>query len=411
LSPKPVAWLPWWRNVTEPLAAGFAKPFAEQMAALRLRLANQVGTVAWDDLVHAEHDRAFVVAGALKADLLADLGKAVERAIGGHRSLDKFRAEFRQIVTDRGWHGWTGEGTPKGEAWRTKVIYRTNMATSYAAGRMAQLVKLNYKFWVYKHGNALEPRLQHLAWDGVALPPDDPFWATHAPPNGWGCTCRITGADSAAGIKRAGGDPAKTLPDGWSAVSPKTGAPVGIDKGWDYKVGGSVADEIVAIQDKLQKLPKPLAVDLLQDQLGSDRFAKWFDQPSGNWPLVRIDQSDADLIGAKVNIAYLSPQGATKQKGRHPELRPDEYMLAQRVIDSATAKATEQDDKTNTWSRIFVQEVGSAETGGYVLVVKATLTGEGLFVTSFRRLSRIDALRDTEIKKLLQKDKGRTAMD
>ena len=152
--------------MTEPLTAGFGKPFAEQMAALRLRLANQVGTVAWDDLAHAEQERAFVVAGAMKADLLADLAKAVERAIGEHRSLDKFRAEFKQIVADRGWHGWTGEGTAKGEAWRTKVIYRTNMATSYAAGRMAQLKAAKYKFWIYKHGNALEPRLQHLAWDG-----------------------------------------------------------------------------------------------------------------------------------------------------------------------------------------------------------------------------------------------------
>ena len=257
-----LAVLTWWLKVIEPLATSFAKPFAEQIAALRLRLANQVGTKAWDDLVHAEHERAFVVAGAMKADLLADLAKAVERAIGEHRSLGKFRAEFRQIVADRGWHGWTGEGTPKGEAWRTRVIYKTNMATSYAAGRMAQLVRLNYPFWVYKHGNALEPRLQHLAWDGVALPPDHPFWATHAPPNGWGCTCEIRGARTAAGIRRAKGDPGKTLPDGWQTVNPKTGTPVGIDKGWGYKVGGSVADDINAlVAQKAGKLPPEIARD------------------------------------------------------------------------------------------------------------------------------------------------------
>ena len=56
-----------------------------------------------------------------------------------------------------------------------EVGYRTNMATSYAAGRMAQLIDSKFKFWVYKHGNALEPRLQHLAWDGQALPPEHPF--------------------------------------------------------------------------------------------------------------------------------------------------------------------------------------------------------------------------------------------
>ena len=246
------------------LSASFAKPFDLQLAALRLRLSNLVGTAAWDDLVKAEHDRAFVVAGALKADLLADLGRAVEKAIGDHRSIEKFRAEFRQIVADRGWHGWTGEGTPKGEAWRTKVIYRTNMATSYAAGRFAQLKAAGYKFWVYKHGNALEPRLQHLAWDGVALPPDHPFWASHAPPNGWGCTCRIRGADSERGIRRAGGDPAKKLPDGWDAINAKTGEPDGIDKGWGYAPGASVADELQAfVAAKAVALPPPLAKDLV----------------------------------------------------------------------------------------------------------------------------------------------------
>lgn len=240
------------------LKQSYAKPFDLQIAALRLRLANQVGTAAWDDLIKSQHDRAFVVAGAMKADLLADLGRAVEKAIGEHRSIEKFREEFRQIVADRGWHGWTGEGTAKGEAWRTKVIYRTNMATSYAAGRFAQLKAAGYKFWVYKHGNALEPRLQHLAWDGVALPPDHPFWETHAPPNGWGCTCRIRGADSERGIKRAGGDPAKTLPDGWDATNAKTGEPDGIDKGWGYAPGASAADEIQTIAEKLPKWPAPI---------------------------------------------------------------------------------------------------------------------------------------------------------
>ena len=278
--------------MTEPLRQSFAKPFAEQLAALRLRLVNQVGTVAWDDLDRVEHERAFVVAGALKADLLADLARAVEKAIGEHRSLDKFRAEFKQIVADRGWHGWTGEGTAKGEAWRTRVIYKTNMATSYAAGRMAQLVKLNYKFWVYKHGNALEPRLQHLAWNGLALPPDHPFWATHAPPNGWGCTCRITGADSAAGIRRAGGDPAKTLPDAWNAISPKTGAPAGIDKGWDYKVGGSVPDEINAfVAQKAAKLPEPIATAFKQD---ISKVTEEFGLKNMEWLLQDLGVNDAN---------------------------------------------------------------------------------------------------------------------
>lgn len=243
------------------LAGSFAKPFAEQLAALRLRFGDLRGTAKWDDLRHAEHDRAFMVAGAMKADLLADLAQAVDRSVSEGRTLEWFRTEFRSIVERHGWHGWTGEGSAKGEAWRTRVIYKTNIATSYAAGERAQLKALNYRFWVYKHGNAREPRLQHLAWDGIALPPDHPFWKTHAPPNGWGCTCRIRGADTEAGIRRAGGTPGKALPEGWQTRDPRTGAPKGIDKGWDYAPGASVTETVSLAAKRIASLPAEIGSD------------------------------------------------------------------------------------------------------------------------------------------------------
>ena len=324
---RPVA-RTWWPKVTEPLSATFGTPFAEQLAALRLRLANKVGTATWTDLVKSEHDRAFVVAGAMKADLLDDLAKAVDRAIGDHRSLEQFRADFRQIVATRGWHGWTGEGTPKGEAWRTKVIYRTNMATSYAAGRLAQIKAANYKFWIYKHGNAVEPRLQHLAWDGVALPPDHPFWQTHAPPNGWGCTCRLSGAYSERGIKAAGGVPGKVLPDGWNTINPKTGASVGIDKGWDYKVGDTVSGEVTSrgqaatdaiklVQPKIESLPAELGSDLGTSLAPAidDAWAKWVEDTlasDGRTKPGFVGVISADVIKA-LSAKAISPQTAAIQ--------------------------------------------------------------------------------------------------
>ncbi|MDT8856438.1 phage minor head protein [Paracoccaceae bacterium Fryx2] len=258
------------------LAASFRKPFGEQVAAYRLRLGNLVPTSRWDDLRHAQHDRAFMVAGAVKADLLADLAAAVESSIVQGTTLETFRKDFRSIVEKHGWHGWTGEGTAKGEAWRTRVIWRTNMATSYAAGRMAQLVDGKFRFWVYRHGNAREPRLQHLAWDGVALAPDHPFWQTHAPPNGWGCTCRIRGTNSEAGIRRVGGDPDKALPDGWQDLDAKTGAPQGIDKGWDYAPGASVADTLQSMTAKTVAWPFELASAYMQavPEAVADDFAR-----------------------------------------------------------------------------------------------------------------------------------------
>lgn len=229
----------------------FRRPFTEQVAFFRRKLRNLVPTERWDDLVRQEHDDAFMVAGAVKADLLTDLAAAVDKSIAEGRGLEEFRRDFRDIVERNGWTGWTGEGSVKGEAWRAGVIYRTNAYTSYAAGRMAQLKAGNFKYWVYRHGGSLEPRPHHLSWDGVALPPDHPFWQTHYPPSDWGCSCYVVGARTEAGIRRVGGDPNKKLPANWRERDPKTGAPIGIGKNWDYAPGASAADEVNAMAWKL----------------------------------------------------------------------------------------------------------------------------------------------------------------
>lgn len=237
-------------------AAGVLRqPFKEQVAAYRLRLGELVPTARWDDIEREAHDRAFMVAGAAKADLLADLAAAVDRAVTEGTGIEAFRKDFRAIVERRGWHGWTGEGTAAGEAWRTRTIYKTNMLTSYAAGRHAQLRAGGFDFWVYRHSGAEHPRLDHLSWNGLVLEADHPFWAQHYPPNGWGCGCKVRGAHSRRGARRVGGDPDKALPEGWDAIDPKTGAPKGVGKGWDYAPGASVQAEIRASAEKVVRWP------------------------------------------------------------------------------------------------------------------------------------------------------------
>lgn len=247
------------------LGVSFGQPFAQQVAALRIRLGNRVPTQAWDDITRSAHDQSFMVAGAEKADLLADLAGAVDKAIEKGTTLEEFRKDFREIVARNGWTGWTGQGTEKGEAWRTRIIYQTNLRTSYAAGRYAQLKEAGYAYWIYKHSHAVHPRPQHLAWDGVALPPDHPFWATNYPPNGWGCGCEVRGAHTTAGIRRAGGDPGKVLPGGWDRRDARGLLP-GIDKNWDYAPGATMADTINALSGKLPSLPAPI---------GAAMFASW----------------------------------------------------------------------------------------------------------------------------------------
>ena len=378
------------------LALSFGKPFNYQLAALRLRFGDLHPTAKWDDIWQDAHNRAFMVAGAIKADLVADFALAIDKAVSQGTGLQSFAKDFRAIVEKHGWHGWTGEGTKKGEAWRIRTIYGTNMRVSYAAGRFAQLKDSGFKYWVYRHGNALEPRLQHLAWDGLILEVDHPFWNTHFPPNGWGCTCRVFGAHSIAGAVRKGGKAELKLPENWNALDPRTGAPPGVGKGWAYAPGASVAETVSALRQKLELLPERPSIDLIQSWLATDAFASWLAAPSGSWPLARVSPEAAALIGSERRVAVLSAESAIKQVRNHPDLRASDYAQAQKVVDNAT-RQVQQDARR----LIFIQEVPGEN--GYVMVVKAVAERDELFIVSFRKLSKDEAKRDRDIRGLLSK--------
>lgn len=259
----------------------FNTPFKEQIDFLRAKL--RLPTERWDDIMRSAHDRAFIVAGVAKADLLADLHESLVQAATDGRGLDAWRKDFREIVKAHGWAGWTGQGTPGGEAWRTRVIYQTNMATSYAAGRYRQLTDPGFlalrPYWRYIHSDSvMHPRPWHLAWHGLTLPAEHEFWKTHFPPNGWGCQCRVTAVS-----KREGEASARAglghVPEGTDAIDSKTGAPVGIDKGFDYAPGASVNKPLQEFIDaKLLNLSAPIGAqmwEVLKPVLLAERTAAW----------------------------------------------------------------------------------------------------------------------------------------
>ncbi len=244
-----------------------------------------MASARWDDIQRSAHDRAFIVAGAAKADLLADLHQAVTQAATDGRGLQGFQKDFKAIVAKHGWTGWTGEGSAAGEAWRTRIIYQTNMSTSYWAGRYKQMsdpevLKL-HPYWRYIHADGiLHPRPLHLAWHGLTLLASDPFWQTHFPPNGWMCHCRVTSVTRSEGeaSARAGlGEP----PAGWDAINPKTGEQTGIDKSFGYAPGANVMKPMQEfIDNKLINLDAPIGAamwDALKPVLLTEKSAAFVD--------------------------------------------------------------------------------------------------------------------------------------
>jgi len=105
--------------------------FAEAIRFFRRKV--NVPTRRWADVWREQHDTAFMVAGAYKADLLDDLRQAVDKAIAEGATLRDFRRDFDAIVAR---HGWAYTGS---RGWRSRLIFETNLRASYQAGRWAQV--------------------------------------------------------------------------------------------------------------------------------------------------------------------------------------------------------------------------------------------------------------------------------
>lgn len=235
-------------------------PFDEAIRFFRNK--GNVPTKTWLDLQKEQHDRAFVVAGATKADLLADMRVAVDKAIAEGTTLETFRKDFDQIVAR---HGWAFKGAP---AWRSRVIYETNVRTAYAAGRYAQMTEPEFMernpYWEWRHGDSRYPRPQHLAWHGMVLPASHPFWQTHYPPCDWGCQCSVFALSQGA-VDRRGLTVRSEPPKPLAGPGPGEVLP-GVGEGWDHPPGASVRQQLVPqVLERAKELPPRIGADLVRD--------------------------------------------------------------------------------------------------------------------------------------------------
>lgn len=248
-------------------------PFQEAIAFFRNKINLPSGR--WTDVWKDAHDTAFMVAGAAKADLLKDLRAAVDEAISQGTTLARFRERFDETVAKTGWDYRGGRG------WRTRVIYETNLRSAYAAGRHAQLTDPDLlrvrPYWRYLHGGSKDPRPEHLAWDGMVLRADDPWWNEHYPPNGWGCSCKVVAVGD-ADLRRLGkAGPDTAPPVRRTPWQDPTGArqeqvPEGVDPGWNYAPGRTVAQRTrETVERKRAGLPEILADAMMTEILAALR--------------------------------------------------------------------------------------------------------------------------------------------
>ena len=154
---------------------------------------------SYKDVWNEEHATAFTVAKAMQIDVLSDLKKAVEKAIEDGQSFETFKKNIKPTLQQKGWWGkkkmtdpLTGDviDAQLGSDRRLKTIYNVNLRSAYQKGQYDRTMASDlHPYLIYRVGNSVKHRDQHLAWNGLILPKDDPFWDSHFPPNGYGCKC------------------------------------------------------------------------------------------------------------------------------------------------------------------------------------------------------------------------------
>ena len=242
------------------------------------------------DVWREEHATSFTVAKMMDVDMLRDVQNSLTAAIEGGTTREQWMRDMTEYLSKRGWWGrkvvedpLTGKKVEAqlGSSRRLETIWAVNMGQAAQAGTWERGQRsTSHPYLMYRVGPSKEHRERHLAWDGLVLPKDDPFWQTANPRNGWGCKCHSRFVSRAQfrryqrdGIpepvvgdsKPPGKKPIQTAApklEPFAYRNQRTGevhqGVRGIDPGFEYNPGAQVARED-AVREQFQQKQQQLA--------------------------------------------------------------------------------------------------------------------------------------------------------
>ena len=187
-----------WRVTPDP------RQFTEAVEWFRRRV--PVTEAEFERLSMRARSRAFNVFEIMQLDLTLEVWEALDHAIAhgtGYR-------EFATAVSERLQTAWGRQ-----DSGRIEVIFRTNVQSAYAAGRLKQMsdpaVLAARPYWLYDA--VLDDRTTDMCreYNGTVLLADDPWWHSRYPPNHWKCRSGVRTVTRAAAERR-----------GVTAVAPAT---------------------------------------------------------------------------------------------------------------------------------------------------------------------------------------------
>ncbi|MFQ1004748.1 phage minor head protein [Gilliamella sp. CG22] len=282
---------------------GYAMKLEPKLAVDYFRSKGYQFSWNWQEMSMQAHSQAFTVAKATSLDVLESVRLELDRALATGTTEHEFKKNLRPVLEKLGWWGKkidiNGEvqlGSPR----RLSVIYRTNLATAYQAGRYQQQLASSetHPYWQYVATMDSQTRTAHAALHLRVFRYDDPIWQKLYPPNGWGCRCRVR-ALTRAQVEREGliiessagkldtynvnsgvDDATGEIYQSEVTEFKSGGQTTRTDAGWSGNVGSAAMGSDVNIAKKLtilrnRKLRQQVIQSLNNAPARRDAFAQW----------------------------------------------------------------------------------------------------------------------------------------
>ena len=294
---------------------------------------------SYKDVWNEEHAASFTVAKAMQLDVLADIKGEVEKAIKDGTTFEQFKKSLKPTLIQKGWWGrremtdpLTGEtvNAQLGSDRRLKTIYQTNLRSAYQKGQYDRTMEsTSHPYLMYRIGSSVHHREQHLRWNNLILPKDDPLWNSIFPPNGYGCKCYTVAVSEARkqkyeqnGVPAYNPDTQKTVRLPVQTTAPKVSyttyfnerkgtverIPQGITPGFNWNQG-QAGRTIPVLQECLKKVQKEMP-EAVGEVIKTLQTSKIYHEQLSDF----VDQAYAKKAAKRINNKNTTPVGFLDKK-------------------------------------------------------------------------------------------------
>jgi len=193
----------------KPLSLSFNLPFAEAIEQAKAR--KVMLPQAYYDLPAEKRAQAFTVGRMATLDQIQAVLNALTQHMEQGVSLQAFKKQAESMNL----------GLSPG---KINLVFRNAVQTAYNAGswRNFEAHQSSRPLLMYDAVNDRRTRPAHRAMDGIIRPVGDAFWASHSPPCGHCCRCKLISLTEDEAGRRGG--VTQQIPAGAQA-----------DQGWGYK--------------------------------------------------------------------------------------------------------------------------------------------------------------------------------